>query len=168
MNSLLEGAHSFQQPLADWNSGRVTDMSRMLADLPNFNQDVSGLDTSSVQQMRGMFFNATKFQGTGLNTFQTGRVLDMKDMFSRNYALESPDLSGWDVSSLRRMRGMFSYCYSLNTESLENWNTQALVDMGYTFVYAESFGASLAGWNVAQVTSMEGKSLLPKRPRPAQ
>ena len=51
-------AGSFNQPLNDWNTSNVTDISEMFADAESFNQPLDNWDTSNVTDMCDMFENS--------------------------------------------------------------------------------------------------------------
>ena len=92
--------------------------------------DFSGADTSSVTNMRYMFYNCTSLGSViGLSGFRTGSVTDMGYMFCNCPLLVSVnDLSGWDTSSVTCMEYMFYGCSSLNYLNLSGWNTWSVTD----------------------------------------
>ncbi len=73
--------------ISQWDTSRVTDMSKLFHELPEFNDDISRWNVSQVSEMKGMF----------------------KDAHSFNQPLDS-----WDVSNVRDMTGMFAHARSFN------------------------------------------------------
>lgn len=55
MEGVFYGAKAFNQPLTNWNTSKVTNMSRMFGNATVFNQPLDHFDTSQVTNMRGMF-----------------------------------------------------------------------------------------------------------------
>ena len=47
---------SFNAPIGDWNTARVTNMKSMFRDATAFNQDISGWNVSNVTNMANMFY----------------------------------------------------------------------------------------------------------------
>jgi surface protein len=76
--ALCGAAGCDEMPL--WDTSSVTDMRQMFYQASAFNADISGWDTSSVTNMRYMFYQASAFNA---------------------------DISGWDTSSVTYMEGMF-------------------------------------------------------------
>ena len=48
-------AKSFNQPIGEWNTSKVTDMSHMFGGASSFNQPIGDWDTSNVTNMSDMF-----------------------------------------------------------------------------------------------------------------
>ena len=59
--------------------------------------DLSGLDTSKVWDMLGMFSGCSSLTSLDLSGFDTSRVEDMEHMFKECYSLISLDLSSFDT-----------------------------------------------------------------------
>ena len=47
MSHMLYGTHSFNQPIANWDTSSVTDMSSMFRTNNKFNQDLSSWNTNA-------------------------------------------------------------------------------------------------------------------------
>jgi len=109
----------------------ITDMSELFMDEPDFNEDISTWDVSSVLSMASMFNN----YGVGGNS------------------IFNADLSFWDVSNVNNMNSMFQDCYAFNSD-IGNWNVSNVTDMAVMFEFALSFNQNLSDWNVSNVTSM--------------
>lgn len=71
----------------------VEDLSYMFANMPNFNQDISGWSTTAATNMSYMFSGAASFDS---------------------------DISGWDTEATTSMEGMFSGAASFN-QNLSKW-----------------------------------------------
>ena len=77
-------------------TSNVTDMSIMSGFSPEFNEDISSWDVSSVTIMQGMFVGASSFN-QDISSWDTSNVTDMEFMFSRATSFNQ-DLSGWCVT----------------------------------------------------------------------
>ena len=70
MNSMFEGAYSFNQPIGDWNVSNVRDMRNMFFGATRFNQPIGNWNVSNVRNMRNMFkfcgymYERPKFNGS--------------------------------------------------------------------------------------------------------
>ena len=62
-----------------WYTGNITDMSDYFR-ASSFNGDISGWDTSSVENMSYMFYNASSFNGD-MSNWDTSNVQNMSNMF---------------------------------------------------------------------------------------
>ncbi|MEM4181872.1 MAG: BspA family leucine-rich repeat surface protein, partial [Candidatus Pacearchaeota archaeon] len=108
--SMFSGASSFNQPLNNWDTSNVQDMSGMFSYASSFNQPLDNWNTSNVQDMSYMFAGASSFNQP-LDNWNTSNVQDMSDMFYRASSFNQ-DLSSWNVSNLKGYVGaynMFSY-----------------------------------------------------------
>jgi surface protein len=58
MNTMFQNADSFNQPLDNWETSSVENMSNMFLSADLFNQNLNSWDVSSVTNMAGMFDNS--------------------------------------------------------------------------------------------------------------
>ncbi|NME70896.1 BspA family leucine-rich repeat surface protein [Flammeovirga aprica] len=123
----------FQAPVSiidvvQWGSTNFTSMSNSFYKCDKIERftatDVP--DLSSVENMPGMFYEASSFNG---------------------------DLSGWDVSSVVSMAGMFERAASFNGD-ISNWDVSSVTSMSWMFSEATSFNGDLSLWNVSSVGYM--------------
>jgi surface protein len=159
MSTMFYGASAFNQPL-DWGSktSNVKYMNGMfdasyLSSL--FNQDISGWDVSSVENMSSMFRGATVFNNNGValnwDTY-TSKVTNMSRMFSGATAFNQ-NISNWDVSIVTDMSDMFQNASSFN-QAIGSWNVSSVGDMTRMFDGAILFNQNISGWDVSSVESM--------------
>ena len=109
--------------LSEWDTSSVTRMYWTFKGAANMNADFGKWDVSNVNAagggsvrkgMRKMFMGAAKFQGTGLDNWDTSKVGSMHSTFSGASAMNS-DVSGWDVNKVADMDDMFDEATSLDT-----------------------------------------------------
>lgn len=125
--------------ITNWDTSKVIDMSYMFYYCCLHNQyekhgiekiDLSGLDTSSVTSVRGMF--------------------------AENYFLTSVTASDWDMSNVTDMAWMFASCPKLNTiYGTSNWNTDSVTKISHMFEGDSLLLAvDMKEWDVSSVTEM--------------
>ena len=115
----------------------ITSINSMLTDLVNFNQDLSGWDTSNVTDMGYMFSGCTSFN-QDLSSWNTSNVTNMSVMFSSARAFNQ-DISMWDTSKVKYMDHMFQYASSFN-QDLSGWNTSLITNV------PQNFGVNADAW----------------------
>ena len=138
-------------PIETWDVSQITDMSRLFADLENFNEDISNWNVSNVTNMHATFYNATSFNKP-LNSWNVYNVTDMSNMFHNATAFNQP-LNLWNVSNVTDMQYMFYQTHKFN-QPLNSWNVSNVTNMRYMFAYASKFNQPLNDWDVKNVTDM--------------
>lgn len=139
------------------------------------NIDFSGLDTSNVTDMEGMFSGCTKLKSIDLDALDTTNVTNMGAMFVGWSNLSSADLSGLDTSNVTDMSNMFAMCSSvdvssLNTSKVRNMSemfysakgitglkyldTSSVTDMSEMFSYAEMATIDISSFNLGKVKDL--------------
>lgn len=99
------------------------DSSFLFADFYNCKEmDLSGLDTSKVEDMESMFANCFALEKIDLSKFDTSKVRNTSHMFSGCNAIKFLDLSTFDARSVEDATRMFSMCKSLETLKIDSNN----------------------------------------------
>ena len=122
--------------------------------------DVTGLDTSKVEDMSLMFAGCSSLVSLDLSGWDTSKVTGMEHMFAGCSSLSSVgDLSGWDTSSVTDMGRMFYDCAKLETVGdLSGWDTSSVTDMNRIFYGCSSLAwLNLSGWDTSNVTYMHSE-----------
>jgi surface protein len=155
MSAMFADARVFNQPIDTsgnyWNTGKVTDMSLMLASSSSliFNQPIGKWDVSNVTTMFQMLYGAINFN-QDISLWKTGSVTTMFQMFRNAQAFNqtiNTDASGsWDVSNVTNMNNMFLSATAFNNGSLTNdglneltWNAPNCINFTGMFQSATSF-----------------------------
>lgn len=174
-----------------WSDARkvyLTDDSHFLwSNLPNCTSiDASGIDTSLLTDMSGMFegdakltvleigefdtvhattmtcmFNGcAKLERIALPHFNTERVKDMSYMFQDCSALKEVDLSGFRTPKLETLLAAFRNCSSLESIDLSGFDTSHLTTLERAFEACSKLKSfSLAGMDLSSVSSMKAMLL---------
>ena len=156
---LFEGLHEAETlDLSGLDTSRVTNMAGMFDRCSSLSSlDVSGWDTSQVTDMGGMFDGCSALSSLDVSKLDTSRVTGMGWMFDGCSALASLDVSGWDTSRVTDMGGMFHGCSALSSLDLSKLDTSRVTDMHWMFTGCSSLPSlDLSGWNTSRVTDMDG------------
>ena len=129
IQSMFQGATSFNQDLSSFDISHITDMSDLFRGATLFNQDISGWDVSRVTNMGGMF------AGTSFNQ----------------------DITGWDVSSVINMGSMFEGAPFFN-QPIGLWGNKMsnVIGISNMFTNASSFNQDLGAWNMGNGVNADG------------
>jgi Mycoplasma protein of unknown function, DUF285 len=155
----------------DWNVSNVVHMPYMFFNRPNSASIVRNMNLdltkwsnqlSKVIDMDSMFSGCVRFQGIGLNNWNSmDNVINMQFMFE-NCEMFNADLSSWGqhLSSALTMSNMFFACQNFMGHGLESWTTINNVKSVFgMFSRCENFNGNLSKWchyltNVEIITHM--------------
>lgn len=99
----------------------MTNLSALFFKAYNFNQDISGWDTSNVTDTRNMFGQAWNFNQP-IGNWNTGKVTDMAYMFSDSRRFNQ-DISQWCVGLIPSLPEGFNDSGILTPENTPVWGT---------------------------------------------
>ena len=117
--------------------------------------DLSGFDTSKVEDMAFMFANCHSLASIDVSSFDTSKVSDMTGMFAYCPSLTTLDLSNFDTSKVTSMEGMFCGCSSITSLDVSNFVTSKVEDMAYMFINCQSLASiDVSSFDTSKVTSM--------------
>ncbi|WP_077246954.1 BspA family leucine-rich repeat surface protein [Helicobacter pullorum] len=151
MESMFEGAASFNADISKWDVSNVEDMGGMFAEATSFNADISKWNVSNVRDMACMFAYATSFNQP-IGEWNVSNVRDMAAMFSEATSFNQP-IGDWDVSRVKDMDSMF-YCAKSFNQDISNWNVSKVWNMRCMFIGAKAFNQDISGWDVSNVRDM--------------
>ena len=121
-------------PLANWNTGKVTNMLSMFDS--NRISDLSPLanwNTGNVTTMSYMFNDNRISDLSPLANWNTGKVTDMYSMFDSNLISDLSPLANWNTGKVTDMSNMFSSNRISDLSPLANWNTGKVTNMDEMF-----------------------------------
>lgn len=129
-----------------------------------YSADLSGIDTSEVISMKGMFKDASLLNPIDISRFDTRKVQDMSEMFSgirylsRGTAKITLNLSNFNTANVVNMKGMFKDSSRITDINMSSFNTSKVTDMSEMFYGATSLPtinlSSFDFQNVTDVNSM--------------
>ena len=156
LNGETKNYKNFNDDLSGWDTSNVEYMDGVFYNSPFLNQDISGWNTSKVKTMKDMF-NGTKSFNQDISNWDTSSVKTMESMFA--YSVFNNDLGDWNTGNVTNMQKMFQGNDIFNHFGISNWDSSNVTNMSLMFQNATGFGLGhvdlLYGWNVKNVTNME-------------
>jgi len=104
-------------------------MASMFQNCHKFNQSLAHFDTSNVMDFSNMFESSLRFNGNGLERWNTERTQVMDFMFL--HALQfNADITAWDVRNVKSMKGLFrdARSFAHDVRVLSQWKFHDHVD----------------------------------------
>ena len=120
---------------------------------------LSGMDTSEVENMSGMFWNSD-FKSLDLSGFNTSNVTDMGHMFAECSYLETVNLGNFDTSEVTGFGSMFNSCVSLKTLDLSSFNTTSVNKLGLLSMFNNCSALQFLDISSFDLTNISATKLL--------
>lgn len=118
--------------------------------------DMSNWDTSTVEDMNGMFYACRYLKSLDVSNWNTSNVKNMDMTFGACRYLKSLEVSKFDTSNVTSMYGTFIFCENLESLDLSGWNTSAVKDMESLFEDCESLKElDLRSFDTSNVENMD-------------
>jgi len=126
--------------------------NRMFAGLTHCkDMDLTGLDTSGLQDMTRMFYRCLSLTSLDLSGWDTSGVRSMEGVFSNCRGLVTLDLLGWDTPQVESTAGMFRTCSSLVSLDLSGWSTSRVAGMSCMFSSCRKLvSVNVSGWDMSR------------------
>ena len=140
--------------LASWNTASATTLEGTFNGAREMNSDLSKWSVAKVTTMKGTFNEASKFAGTGLNSWITTSVTNLDSTFYKAGEMNS-DLSKWSVAKVTTLEETFYSASKFAGTGLNSWITTSLTTMKGTFWGASLVNVDFGGWDVSRVTSLQ-------------
>jgi surface protein len=158
---MFYGATSFNQPIGNWNTSKVTFMSSMFQNATSFNQPIGNWNTSKVTGMNNTFYGASNFNqdiDTSGSSWDVSSVTSMANIF-RDASGFNGIITNWNITKVTNMSSMFQNATIFN-QPIGRWviSDVSTVNMSNMFYGATNFNQPIdtsgSSWNVSNVTSM--------------
>ena len=141
---------SFDENIAGWNTGNVTNIARMFEYCSEFDQDIGSWNVSKVTDMTATFRYCSKFD-QDIGSWNVSKVTKFANIFSQAL-LFNRDIGGWNVGECENFEFVFNACSSFN-QNIASWNLQSATTIKGLFKGASAFNHNISSWNVSGVTS---------------
>ena len=144
--------------VSGWNTSNVEDMQFMFYGCRSLRTvDVSGFNTSSVTGMGffNMFALCSSLTTLDVSGFNTSLATTLGNMFRLCSSLTTLDVSGFNTSSVGNMLYVFSGCAGLSSLNVTGWDTSLVSGMTGTFENMGSVDVDVSGWVIASMSSAE-------------
>ena len=116
------------------DTSTVEDMSYMFYNLKNVEElDLSNFNTENVKSMAYMFSGMNKLKNIDITNFNTENVADMQGMFSKLFNVKSIDFKNFDTKNVKNISEMFKDDIKLEHLDLSNLNTSKVSDANRLF-----------------------------------
>ena len=151
ISNVSQNACTFNQPIGDWNTSSVTDMSHMFQNASSFNQPIGAWNTSAVTDMSHMFEDASSSNQPSISACGNSRLpgTDDEDIskVSQNACTFNQPIGAWNTSSVTDMSHMFEHASSSN-QPFGAWNTSSVEDTYHTFHNVSLFNQPIEDRNM--------------------
>ena len=118
--------------------------------------DISGWDVSKMTKTSCMFSGCSSLTTLNLSGWDVSNLANATEMFGGCSKLTTiGDLSSWDVSNLTNAINMFSNCSSLTTLNLSSWDVSNLANASHMFDGCSKLTTigDLSSWNISKMTN---------------
>lgn len=124
--------------LSSFNTSNVTDMNYIFEDVGRYWYDkkidsttitLTGLDTSNVRNMEGMFNRCWGLETLDVSQLNTSSCTNMKLMFGYCLTLQALDLSSFNTGNVTNMYQMFESCKAIKTLDVSGFDTSKVTTM---------------------------------------
>ena len=136
MNSLFLSCESLETlDISEFKTNDVNNMAFMFNSCYSLQSiiGISGLNTSSVTDIRRMFYDCRSLNSLDVSRFNTGQCRSMEGMFYSCRRLTELDVSGFSTENVTNMSNMFSGCTSLERLDVSRFRTDNVSDMSMMF-----------------------------------
>ncbi|MBQ1408044.1 MAG: BspA family leucine-rich repeat surface protein [Eubacterium sp.] len=137
------------------DTSNVTNMTHMFHNCSVQSLDVSGFNTSNVENMEFAFAYLTNLTELNVSGFNTSAVTNMRWMFGCDYKVKELDVSDFDTSKVTHMGDMFFRCESVESLDVSGFETGNVTNIGWMFGVCKSIkDIDLSGFDTSKVTTM--------------
>lgn len=152
MVGLFDGAKEFNQDLSGWNTSRVTNLGFAFRGASKFiGNGLSKWNVGRVTSFGSCFHSAISFNGD-ISAWDVSRGSHFSHMFIHASSFQQ-DLAKWDVSSGQLFKAMFQGTTKFNSD-ISHWNVSNGLFFDYMFENSIAFNIDLSSWDVSNAIDM--------------
>jgi predicted secreted protein len=134
-----------------WDLSLVPDIASMFFGCANFNQDITALNVSKMENLSFVFSSAEIFNQP-VGAWDVSSCIYFNGTFQNAYAFNQP-LNAWNIADgSGGMSLMFRYAIAFN-QPLDTWDVSKVPNMNNMFDNAWSFKQNLGAWDVRSLTT---------------
>lgn len=137
------------------NTSKVKNMSSMFHGSFASAINMSGIDTSNVEDISFIFQDAKKVTSLNLANLNVAKVRNVMQPFYGMSSLIHLDLSNWNLASITSLDYFLRFTYSLESVNFTGFKTDHITSMNQMFMGSGVKTLDLSSFNTSQVTSME-------------
>lgn len=159
-NNMFRGASSFNQPIGSWDTGNVIDMGLMFESANSFNQNIGTWNTSKVTSF-GRSLRSASFNNGGssdINNWDMSNVNNIFGMFWDASNFDQP-IKDWNITGVTSAGNFFTAGSKYSTTNYDNilntWS-QKNVKSGLTINFASIKYSSAASAGRATLVNTYG------------
>lgn len=132
--------------LSGWDTSNVNEMRHLFGDCNALCKvkGIEGFNTSHVTDFTAMFQQCNSLTEIDVSKWQTGSVSRAEYMFVGCRSLETINVAEWDMSNLENSFGMFSGCTGIKYIDMSKWYTPKLKNIGDMFSWCFNLSGSIS------------------------
>lgn len=137
------------------NTSKVKNMSSMFHGSFASAINMSGIDTSNVEDISFIFQQAKKVTSLNLANLNVAKVRNVMQPFYAMSSLIHLDLSNWNLASITSLDYFLRFTYSLESVNFTGFKTDHITSMNQMFMGSGVKTLDLSSFNTSHVTNME-------------
>lgn len=146
MTGMFSSAAKFEgKGIEHFDMGNVVNASTMFQSATIFDADLSEWDVRKLENTTAMFQNTTRFQGTGMEHWETEGLRIIVSMFLGATAFDA-DIGSWDVSKVTDFTTVFTSASAYTGKGIERWDVSNATTMNGMFRAAVKFNGQIGEW----------------------
>ncbi|MDY8138035.1 BspA family leucine-rich repeat surface protein [Aquimarina sp. 2201CG5-10] len=142
---------------SNWDTSTITNMKDMFYEADNFNGNIRSWNVGRVTNFELAFYSNFKFNQNisswNIGEFVSTKVINMNSMFSTATSFNQP-IGNWDLSKVSNIRSMFFRANTFN-QPLNSWDVSGMITLKRLFFSASSFNQPLDLWDVSSISNMD-------------
>ena len=137
------------------NTSKVKSMESMFKGSFTSAINMTGIDTSNVENISFIFQDAKNVTSLNLANLNVSKVVSMMQLFFNTESLTHIDLSNWNLRSMTSLQGLFRFTSHLESVNLSGFQTAHITDMSQMFMESGVKTLDLSSFDTGLVTNME-------------
>lgn len=146
------GCTNFNQDISGWDTSSATRLTLMFAGgLTAFNQPIGSWDISNVTLLNFTFATTSAFNQS-LDSWDVTGVTSFEGIFSGG--VYNSTISSWTLTSATRIDKIFKDNSTFNNNSLNSWDVSGISNFDRIFNNATAFNQDITMWDLSSATNL--------------